>query len=101
MELREAEEKKNCWKAYENGSEKKYRLERNNKERLKNNILIKIEFQDVGDIIKWDDISNKVTFWNGIIVQHNIFQCQCSYQIDPKSMALKSGPDRTVRPEKP
>ena len=45
MELREVEEKKkNCWKAYENGTEKKYWLERNNKERLKNNILIKIEF---------------------------------------------------------
>ena len=42
--LREAEEKKNCWKAQENGTEKKYRLERNNKESLKNNILIKIEF---------------------------------------------------------
>ena len=62
MELREAEEKKNCWKAYENGSEKKYRLERNNKETLKNNILIKMEFQDVEGIVKWDSISNKVVF---------------------------------------
>ena len=53
MELREVEEKKkNCWKAYENGTEKKYWLERNNKERLKNNILIKIEFQDVRGIVK-------------------------------------------------
>ena len=42
-------------------SEKK-RLEINNKERLKNNILIKIEFLDVGGIVKWYDISNKVTF---------------------------------------
>ena len=41
---------------------KKYRLERNNKEILKNNILIKIEFQDVGDIVKWYGISNKVAF---------------------------------------
>ena len=62
MELREAEEKKNCWKAYEKGSEKKYRLERNNKETLKNNILIKMEFQDVEGIVKWDSISNKVVF---------------------------------------
>ena len=42
-------------------SEKK-RLEINNKERLKNNILIKIEFLDVGGIVKWYGISNKVTF---------------------------------------
>ena len=42
-------------------SEKK-RLEINNKERLKNNILIKIEFFDVGGIVKWYGISNKVTF---------------------------------------
>ena len=42
----EREEKKYCWKAQKNQimskSEKKCRLERNNKERLKNNILIKI-----------------------------------------------------------
>ena len=31
---------------------------------LKNFILIKIEFFDVGDIVKWDGISNKVAFWN-------------------------------------
>ena len=41
---------------------KKYRLERNNKERLKNNILIKIEFQNVKGIVKWDGIRNKVVF---------------------------------------
>ena len=41
---------------------KKYRLERNNKERLKNNILIKIEFWYVGGIVKWYGISNKVAF---------------------------------------
>ena len=41
---------------------KKYRLERNNKERLKNNILIKIEFQDVGGIAKQYGISNKIVF---------------------------------------
>ena len=45
----------------------KKRLEINNKERLKNNILIKIEFLDVGGIVKWYDISNKVTFWSGKI----------------------------------
>ena len=45
MELREAEEKKNCWKAYENGNEKKFQLERYNKERLKNNILKKLSFR--------------------------------------------------------
>ena len=48
---RERERNKNdCWKAQENGIEK--RLERNNKEMLKNNILIKIEFWDAGGIIK-------------------------------------------------
>ena len=31
---------------------KKWRLERNNKERLKNNILIKIEFWDAKGIVK-------------------------------------------------
>ena len=41
---------------------KKYRLERNNKERLKNNILIKIEFQDVRGVVKWYGISNKIAF---------------------------------------
>ena len=44
---------------------KKYWLERNNKERLKNNILIKIEFWDVGGIEKWYGISKKVSFWDG------------------------------------
>ena len=34
----------------------------NNKERLKNNILIKIEFWDVRGIVKWYGISNKLTF---------------------------------------
>ena len=33
--------------------EKKWQLERNNKERLKNNILIKIKFWDNGSIVKW------------------------------------------------
>ena len=42
--------------------QKKYRIERNNKERLNNNILTKIEFLDVGRIIKWYGINNKVTF---------------------------------------
>ena len=52
------------WKAQEN---QKLRLEKNNKERLKNNILIKIEFWDVGGIVKWYGISNKVAFWDGKI----------------------------------
>ena len=40
----------------------KLRLEKNNKERLKNNILIKIEFWDVGGIVKWDGIMIKWLF---------------------------------------
>ena len=43
-------------------SEKKWLLERNNKERLKNNILIKIEFWDVGGIVKWYGIMIKWLF---------------------------------------
>ena len=46
--------------------EKKWRLERNNKEILKNNILIKIDFWDAEGIVKWYDISNKVAFWDDI-----------------------------------
>ena len=42
--------------------QKKYQIERNNKERLNNNILTKIEFLDVGRIVKWYGINNKVTF---------------------------------------
>ena len=55
-------------------SEKKWRLERNNKERLKNNILIKIEFWDAGGIVKLYGIMikwlfgmvkcNRVESWN-------------------------------------
>ena len=41
---------------------KQYQIERNNKERLNNNILIKIEVLDVRGIVKWYDISNKITF---------------------------------------
>ena len=40
----------------------KWRLERNNKEILKNNILIKIEFWDAGNIVKWDGIMIKWLF---------------------------------------
>ena len=63
---KERKKKKTVGKAEENviqsrQSEKK-RLEINNKERLKNNILIKIEFFDVGGIVKWYGISNKVAF---------------------------------------
>ena len=61
--MRESEKKKNGWKAQENGiMPRQYRIERNNKERLNNNILIKIEFLDVGEIVKWYGISNKVAF---------------------------------------
>ena len=45
----------------------KKRIEINNKEILKNNILINIKFFDVGGIVKWYDISNKVTFSDGKI----------------------------------
>ena len=45
----------------------KKRLEINNKEILKNNILINIEFFDVGGIVKWYGISKKVTFSDGKI----------------------------------
>ena len=56
--LRESEKKKNGWKAQENGiMPRQYRIERNNKERLNNNILIKIEFLDVGGIVKWYGIT--------------------------------------------
>ena len=68
--MRETEKKKTVGKPRKMKSRlvwKKYRLERNNKERLKNNILIKIEFWDVGEIVKWYGISNKVAFWDGKI----------------------------------
>ena len=59
--------KQYCWKAQENQimpkfEKKKWWLERNNKEILKNNILIKIEFLDAKGIVKWYGISNKVAF---------------------------------------
>ena len=41
---------------------RQYQIERNNKERLNNNILIKIEVLDVRGIVKQYDISNKITF---------------------------------------
>ena len=52
----EREEKKG---PLESLGRQKFRLEKNNKERLKNNILIKIEFWDVGGIVKWDGIMIK------------------------------------------
>ena len=52
-----------CWNhAKSEKSEKKWLLEGNNKERLKNNILIKIEFWDVGGIVKWYGIMIKWLF---------------------------------------
>ena len=51
--------KKDCWKAQEN---QKLRLKKNNKEILKNNILIKIEFWDDGGIVKCDGIMIKWLF---------------------------------------
>ena len=41
---------------------KQYRIEKNNNERLNNNILLKIEFLDVRGIVKWYGISNKIAF---------------------------------------
>ena len=56
----EREEKKILLESQENVTEK--RLERNNKERLKNNILIKIEFWDAESIVKWYGIMIKWLF---------------------------------------
>ena len=51
LEVEGEREKKNILlESQEDVTEK--RLERNNKERLKNNILIKIEFWDAGGIVK-------------------------------------------------
>ena len=50
-EVERERNKNGCWKAQEN--ETKKWLERNNKEKLKNNILIKIKFWDAGSIVKW------------------------------------------------
>ena len=55
----EREEKK---RLLESLGKQKFQLEKNNKERLKNNILIKIEFWDVGGIVKWDGIMIKWFF---------------------------------------
>ena len=59
-------------------SEKEWRLERNNKERLKNNILLKIEFWDVGGIVKWYGIIIKWFFEMVKSSRIEIFQCECS-----------------------
>ena len=59
--LREKERKKKK-RLLESLRKQKFRLEKNNKERLKNNILIKIEFWDVGGIVKWDGIMIKWFF---------------------------------------
>ena len=56
---REREEKK---RLLESLGKQKFQLEKNNKERLKNNILIKIEFWNAGDIVKWDGIMIKWLF---------------------------------------
>ena len=48
--LREKERKKK--RRLESLGKQKFRLEKNNKKILKNNILIKIEFWDVGGIVK-------------------------------------------------
>ena len=55
--LREKEREKK--RRLESLGKQKFRLEKNNKERLKNNILIKIEFWDVEGIVKWDGIMIK------------------------------------------
>ena len=49
----EREEKK---RLLESLGKPKVSVKKNNKERLKNNILIKIEFWDVGRIVKWNGI---------------------------------------------
>ena len=53
----EREEKKK--RLLESLRKQKFRLEKNNKERLKNDILIKIEFWDVRGIVKCDGIMIK------------------------------------------
>ena len=55
------------WWVWKSPGKPKLQLEKNNKKRLKNNILIKIEFWDVGGIVKWYGISNKVIFSDGKI----------------------------------
>ena len=59
-------------------SEKKWRLEKNNKEIFKNNILINIEFWDAEGIVKWYGINNKMTFWDGKTKYDRILWCWCS-----------------------
>ena len=49
----EREEKK---RLLESLGKPKVSVKKNNKERLKNNILIKIEFWDIGGIVKWNGI---------------------------------------------
>ena len=72
--MREKERKKKILlESQENVTEK--RLERNNKERLKNNILIKIEFWDAGGIIKWYSIMIKWLF--GMVKYSRIEISQC------------------------
>ena len=52
----EREEKK---RLLESLGKTKVSVKKNNKERLKNNILIKIEFWEAGGIVKWDGIMIK------------------------------------------
>ena len=52
----EGEREKKKKKLLESLGKQKFRLEKNDKERLKNNILIKIEFWDIGGIVKWNGI---------------------------------------------
>ena len=61
----EREEKK---RLLESLGKQKFQLEKNNKEWLKNNILIKIEFWDVGGIVKWNGIMIK---WFFRMVKYN------------------------------
>ena len=56
---RKREKKK---KLLESLGKQKFRLEKNDKERLKNNILIKIEFWNVRGIVKWNGIMIKWLF---------------------------------------
>ena len=58
----EGEREENKKRLLESLRKQKFRLEKNNKERLKNNILIKIEFWDVRSIVKRGGIMIKWLF---------------------------------------
>ena len=71
---RESEKKMKKIRSFQQ-SENIQRLEINNKEWLKNNILIKIEIWDVGEIVKWYGIMIKWCF--RMVKQDSISISQC------------------------